>query len=282
MKIKKILNNNVVISENEQSEEVIMMGKGIAFQKKIGDVVSQEHVDKVFISDSSKETLEMERLIDQAGPEVLEIAKEIMLLAEEKIGHEYSEKAYLTLTDHLFYAIERMKEGINVPNPLIVEIKKFYHREYAVGLQGCQILKERLNLDFKEDEAGFIALHLANSVANLEDMTVTIDGAEIMRDILTIISRYFGIAFDETSLSYQRMLTHIQYFAQRILKNESQEDPDDFLYELVQSKYPAAFRCSLRIREYLEVSRSITVKDSEVIYLVIHIHRVIEQHKKEN
>lgn len=282
MKIKKILNNNVVISENEYSEEVIVMGRGIAFQKQIGDLLLEESIDKVFVSDSTKETLEIEKLITQAGPDIIEIAKEIILLAEERIGHEYSEKAYLSLTDHLFYATERMKEGISIPNPLIVEIKKFYSQEYAIGVTGCQMVRDRLNIDFQDDEAGFIALHLANHIANTENMTLTIESTEIMRDILRIISRYFGIVFDEDSLSYQRMMTHIQYFAQRILKDEIQEEPDEFLYALIQGKYPAAFNCSLKIREYLETSKSITVQDAEVIYLVIHIHRVIEQHKKEN
>ena len=35
MKIKKILNNNAIISENNQTEEIIITGKGIAFGKKL-------------------------------------------------------------------------------------------------------------------------------------------------------------------------------------------------------------------------------------------------------
>lgn len=33
MKIKKVLNNNVVLVENDNNTEMIVMGKGIAFQK---------------------------------------------------------------------------------------------------------------------------------------------------------------------------------------------------------------------------------------------------------
>ena len=33
MVIEKVLNNNVVISKNELGEEIICMGKGLAFQK---------------------------------------------------------------------------------------------------------------------------------------------------------------------------------------------------------------------------------------------------------
>lgn len=31
MKIKKILNNNAVISENDKGEEIVVMGRGLAF-----------------------------------------------------------------------------------------------------------------------------------------------------------------------------------------------------------------------------------------------------------
>lgn len=36
MKIKKILNNNVAISSNDKGEEIIVVGCGIAFKKKVG------------------------------------------------------------------------------------------------------------------------------------------------------------------------------------------------------------------------------------------------------
>lgn len=41
MIIKKILNNNVVISENDRSEEIVIMGKGLAFQRKTEMQLSQ-------------------------------------------------------------------------------------------------------------------------------------------------------------------------------------------------------------------------------------------------
>jgi hypothetical protein len=48
MKIKKILNNNAVISENNQKEEIIITGKGIAFGKKAGDLIDKDKIEKNF------------------------------------------------------------------------------------------------------------------------------------------------------------------------------------------------------------------------------------------
>lgn len=35
MYIEKILNNNVVMTKNESGEEIVCMGRGLAFQKKL-------------------------------------------------------------------------------------------------------------------------------------------------------------------------------------------------------------------------------------------------------
>ena len=81
-------------------------------------------------------------------------------------------------------------------------------------------------------------------------MEVTMEATKMVRDILTIISRYFGQVFDEDSLNYQRIVTHLQYFAQRYLKQEA-HDGGRISFALVQGKYPKAFQAVQRINEYL-------------------------------
>ncbi|MGX6970576.1 BglG family transcription antiterminator LicT [Vagococcus bubulae] len=275
MIIKKVLNNNVVISENTDFQEVIVMGKGIAFNKKVGDTIAVTSVEKMFVNHSENERQEMEKLVEKIPTEIIEISKEIMLLAEKEIGYNYSEKSYLSLTDHLYYAIERAKENISLPNPLLFDIKKFYSKEFNVSLKAIGMVEDKLCVNMTEEEAGVIALHLANSVTDYQDMATTMKNTEIVKNILNIVRRYFGCEFDESSTNYQRMVTHIQFFVQRIMNNELSEETDDFLYELVQSKYPEAFQCSLRVRDYLLTKRDISISHSEIIYLTIHINRVV-------
>lgn len=275
MIIKKVLNNNVVISENKDQQEVVVMGKGIAFNKKVGDQLPLTSIEKMFVNQTGTERQEMEKLVEKIPPEIIEISKEMMLLAEKEIGYNYSEKSYLSLTDHLFYAIERAQENISLPNPLLFDIKKFYAKEFNVAMQGIAIVEKRLGVAMTEEEAGVIALHLANSVTDYQDMATTMRNTELVKNILNIIRCYFGCEFDESSTNYQRMVTHIQFFVQRVMNNELSEETDEFLYELVQSKYPQAFQCSLRIKDYLSTKRDISIGHSEIIYLTIHINRVI-------
>lgn len=48
MKIKRGLNNNAVISSNSQNGDVLL-GSGIAFQKKAGQEVDPQRVEKTFL-----------------------------------------------------------------------------------------------------------------------------------------------------------------------------------------------------------------------------------------
>lgn len=108
-------------------------------------------------------------------------------------------------------------------------------------------------------------------------MQVTMAATKMVRDILSIISKFFGIAFDEDSLNYQRIITHLQFFTQRYLKDEASDEKDEFLYALVQGKYPKAFRCVERINEYLIQTQQKEMGPGEQIYLTIHIQRVVTE-----
>ena len=48
MRIFKILNNNVAVVMDENGQEKIVMGKGICYKKKPGDVILEEEIDKTF------------------------------------------------------------------------------------------------------------------------------------------------------------------------------------------------------------------------------------------
>ncbi|MBO0474465.1 PRD domain-containing protein [Enterococcus ureasiticus] len=279
MYIEKILNNNVVMTKNESGEEIVCMGRGLAFQKKIGDLIDPTFIEKEFVLKDSITSGQFQQLFADIPLEEVEIVKRIVDMAEDDLGIELSSNIYLTLTDHVHYAIMRAKEGIEMPNPLMFETKKFYPKEYAIARKGVALIKEKLNIDFSESEAGFIAFHIVNSEQANGNIEVTMSATEMVRDILTIISRYFGKPFDEDSLNYQRIVTHLQYFAQRYLQNEAHDEEDDFLYELIQCKYPKAFQSVQRINDYLVKKYQKPIDKAEQIYLTIHIQRVAGEKK---
>ena len=54
MIIKRILNNNAVMSVDESGEDIIVKGKGIAFQKKSGDKQNQNKIDNIWVIENQE------------------------------------------------------------------------------------------------------------------------------------------------------------------------------------------------------------------------------------
>jgi beta-glucoside operon transcriptional antiterminator len=276
MVIGKILNNNVVVSTNDAGEEVILMGRGIAFKKKVGDVIDEAFVEKEFVLKDSFTANQFQQLFADIPAEEVETVKQVVDEAEQILGIELSPNIYLTLTDHMHYALMRAKEGIELPNPLLFETRKFYPKEYAIATKAVARFEQAFGVYLPESEKGFVAFHIVNSEQANGKMETTMQAVEIVRDILAIISRFYGKVFNPDSLSYQRITTHLQYFAQRYLSDELPEEKDVFLFELIQSKYPKAFQTVQRINEYLIQTYGKPIGESEMIYLTIHIERVVK------
>ncbi|MEQ7045796.1 BglG family transcription antiterminator LicT [Enterococcus gallinarum] len=277
MVIGKILNNNVVVSTNDAGEEVIYMGRGIAFKKKIGDVIDDAFVEKEFVLKDSFTANQFQQLFADIPAEEVEAVKQVVDEAEQVLGVELSPNIYLTLTDHIHYALMRAREGIEIPNPLLFETRKFYPKEYAIAAKAVERFEKNFGVSLPEAEKGFIAFHIVNSEQANGTMETTMQAVEIVRDVLAIISRFYGKVFNPDSLNYQRITTHLHYFAQRYLSDDLSGEKDEFLFELIQAKYPKAFQTVQRINEYLIKTYGKPIGVSEMIYLTIHIERVVNE-----
>ena len=51
-------------------------------------------------------------------------------------------------------------------------------------------------------------------------MRETIDITNLIQKVVKIVTEYFGMSLDETSLNYQRFVTHLRFLAQRIVAGE--------------------------------------------------------------
>ena len=172
------------------------------------------------------------------------------------------------------YAISRAKDGLDIKNPLTWEIKRFYKVEHEIGLKALELVEKNLSIQLPESEAAAVALHIVNARQDEQDLQVTIRMTEMVQDILNIVSYYYGKTFNEESFQYTRFITHLQYFARRLLQQERKESGDTFLYDQVKSKYEKAFNCTERINEYLLKTQGAALTTDEQLYLAIHIQRV--------
>ncbi len=276
VKIEKILNNNVIVSIKDE-QEVIVMGRGIAFNKRPGDNISEEKIEKIFTLEDEDMTKKFKTLISDIPIEYMELSEKIIQHAKIQLGKKLNDSIYISLTDHIYFAIERYNSNLPIKNGLLWETKHIYKEEFDIGLEALNMICEQFNVILPEDEAAFIALHIVNAQLN-EDMTNIMDMTKIVQDILTIVKYHLKVDFDENSLNYYRFVTHLKFFAHRLVKgthyNKSNEDD---LINVLKSKYPDAYKCTEKIKKFVEKQYRYELTEEEMLYLMIHIQRVVKK-----
>lgn len=275
MKIKKVFNNNVVLTENDQQQEMVVMGKGLAFQKKVGQPIELEKVEKKFVLENQGVSDKLADLLVDTPDEYLKLSHRILDYAKSHLPYKVDDYLYVALTDHLHFAVSRQKEGVEFKNLILWEIRKYYKKEFQVALKALDFIEEATGVRFPEDEAGLIALHLINSQLYGDNLDAAIQ-VKVVNNILNIVTYHFGMKLDEDSINYERFLTHLRFFAMRFLRKETEKESfgDEFLFEQVKKKYEQAYLCSEKIAAYVSKTYEWDISNDEKIYLTLHIHRV--------
>lgn len=272
MKIERVLNNNVVITVGEQQQETVVMGKGIGFNKKPGDNVEENKVEKVFSLNNSYSD-HFKTLLESVPISCISATQEIVELAKSQLAGKIHGSVLISLVDHIHYALERFAENIIIPNALLWEIKKIYSQEYIIGKASLQIIFRHTGVLLPEDEAGYIALHLVNAQLN-DNMQNTMKITRFMQDILSMVQYHFELEYDEESLSYQRFVTHLKFFAQRIFDKKTVSGDDPSLSLLLREKYSEAYACAEKINKYINLHHDHRLSDDEMMFLGIHIEQL--------
>ena len=274
MVIDKVLNTNVVLAKNDEGEQVIVMGCGVAFGKKAGEMIDDTKIDKIFSQDVPKLTDHFKKLVKDIPEDYINLEEEIIKQAKLKLGKEFNDDLYFSLSDHIYFTIQRYREGMLIQNRLLIETKRLYKEEFKVAMQSLQMINQRYEVELPEDEAAFIALHFVNAELN-GDMQGTMQMTKVVQDILTIIKNFKHIDFDEDSLTYYRLVTHLKFFAQRILQRDRNTgNSENQLFQVVKEKYKESFTCVERIAQYVDITYGYPISDDDKLYLTIHIERV--------
>lgn len=279
MIINKILNNNVVITLDENDEEIIVMGKGIGYQKSKGSLIDKTKVNKVFRISNKEISNKLQELLNNIPIEHMKLSSEIIEYAQTKLNKNLNESIYISLSDHTYSAIQRMKEGINVKNAILWEIKRFYKEEFEIGMKALDIIKSKTGVKLPEDEAGFIAFHIVNAQLS-EGHTLASDITKLIQEVLSIVRYHFRIEFHEESVFYYRFIMHLKFFAQRLLLNSAHEgETDKELLSIIKSKYNKEFECVIKIKNFIKKQYNYILTDDELIYLTIHLAKVVKDSK---
>lgn len=274
MKIKKVLNNNIVIALDQRERECVIIGKGIAFQKKVGQDIDVTGAEKIYKPTGKGAVEKLSSIIEDIPFDHIKVSDEIINMAKRELG-DLDENIYLTLIDHISFSIRRYNKGMEF-HDMFWEVKSMYPDEYQVGLKSLEIVRKRLNINLPESEASLIAFHMLNAKGT--NTTVAKQSVRLIQGILEIVSSHFEVCLDESSVQYARFIRHLKFFSRRLFGSDSKiahGKDNKLLLKLLQDNLEER-TCVDKIAEFVRKEFGQNISWNERSYLVIHINSVIQ------
>lgn len=274
MRVKKSLNANAVIAINHEQQEFIFFGKGIGYGKKNGDKVDESIVNQTFIPLTNQEMRQYVALIEAISPDILETSREIVSDAEKKLQTELNPIVYLMLSDHISFAIERQKKGVTITNRAYWEVKNYYPDEFLIGKHALSLIDKQLAIQLPEEEAVNIAFHLINAQTSDGIKKDGLNYANLVSNLVTILRHSLGKNMANDNVHYQRLITHLKFFAERFFSDNMLDSQNSQLFEHVATAYPESTNIAFIIKDYLYSIYSKKLPKDELTFLIIHINRL--------
>lgn len=267
MKIIKLLNNNVVIAKDRRKGEVVVMGTGIGFQAKVGDHVRHDKIQKIFVLN---ENTKLGELISQIPASYLELTEKIVDYAKDNYGIILNENIYLSLTDHIYFALKRIKEETEIDNPFLIEVKEFYKDEFTIGCYAKKLIHEMYSLDIPDEEIGYIALHLIENTHNQGKRYVS-KTLDVIDTTISFIKDTYLTTIDENSLAYTRLVNHVKHFAKRYIEDSENDVDDQLLSKTITEVFVQEYECVEQLSLHLKKVFGREIKNPEKNYLILHL-----------
>lgn len=274
MLIVKKINNNVALAQAPDGSDLVVFGKGIGFPATPYELEDTSSIQTVFHHVDN----EVLTAVSSIKPEVMTSAVEIAGLAADSLDCELNRNLFLTLADHLQFAIERFEDGIFIENPLASTVRAIYPKEYEVGEKGIAIVRDHCDIELPSTEACSIAMHIVTAEAGTEFDNDLHDFQKTMRsidEVTDIVEECLGIEIDRASYNYNRFAIHLRYLIKRLSTGEAVSSQNKGLFARIASDFPEVSACTGYICDYLKERYGRTCGNEERLYLMMYLNRFL-------
>lgn len=277
MRIKKVINNNILCVVDAKGTELIVTGRGLGFGKKRGERIDPSLVESTYRMEGREEQRKLRELVEQIPIEDLQLTQELIDYFKLQIPQKLNESLMITLADHISFAIKRKHDGIEFQNPLRGAIMCYYPAEYQLGRYSLDKIQERYGVELHEDEAASIALHIVNAELNT-NMSEMYDITHLIEDVVAVVECYYNKKFERNSLDFSRFVVHLRYFAQRLFQGkimkDGAEERDELFRQLIARNCKQHYECAKQIAAHIHNAYQKELSDEELVYLTIHLKRI--------
>ena len=204
---------------------------------------------------------------------------EIAERAEIELDCALNPNLPFTLADHLNFAAERLRKGIEISTPLAYDVRHLYPKETELAQQARELLAREAGLELPDSEVVNIALHLINAEAEAGDMHSMMLTLKALSDVDGIVEKQLAITLNKESFSYSRFSMHLRYLIQRLASGRQVEERISGMLAQMRRDYPQAYQCARAIADYFRAAWNWQCNDEEIVYLMLHITRLQEKNE---
>lgn len=264
------INNNCALARDSAGQDVVVFGKGLGYKRPPYELTDLSRVERTFYG---VEGAAISALRD-IPEDVLLYASDVIDYAKTYLDVDLNPNAAITLADHVNFAIERTRKGLEIETPLAFDVKHFYPRETRVGKRAVNLAKRRLGIELPEAEVTNIALHIIDAESEQGDMHETKIATEVVKDVVAIIEKCLGRELDTESFNYTRFCMHLRFLVARLENPKPDEDAMAQMLGVLEEAYTESFTCMKEILRYFADRWSWSLNDNERLYLLIYIERL--------
>lgn len=270
--IKKVINNNVLIADESKLGEIVIIGKGIGINRTENEKILDLDTDEVFILQDEEEQKQYRVLMGVVSEKLVGLMNDVVTYIQDRVDKPLNEHIHPSLTDHFAFAIKRIRSGLTISNPFLIETEVLYPKEYEIARGVIELITERLDIEFPEGEVGFVAMHIYSAISN-RDIAELNEHSRLINEIVTIIEENFDIEFEKDSIYFQRLIRHLFFLFERTKKGDILHEPES-LKNLLKKEYVESYSMAEEVIRLVEEKLDVKITDGEIVYLTMHLNRL--------
>lgn len=274
--VHKVLNNNVVISIDENGRERVLMGRGLGFQLKPDDLIDPDRVEKTFVLDTGAAGERELRLLADVPYPIVEAAGQAVDDAERMLGRALGRRLAVPVIDHIHFVLERLDRGMRIPATAMPELRILHPQEFAAAQHMASSISTALGRELPPEEAVFLTMHLLNATRDEPNGTAALLFRRVQH-VTTTVETALGVQLDVDSPDYARFILHVQFLLQRLVNRTMLASNDTSFFEFAKHSYPQSHAIAEQVKAYVLSATGAALTDEEVLYLIVHVERLRSQ-----
>lgn len=275
MRIVRVFNNNAVLVSGDDNSQRVLIGKGIGFGKKEGDVVLASKKIQAFIKDERDPEWvnSLATLINEVPIEYIVTSKRIIENAENKLNTKFNPFLQITLADHIYFAVKRNNGETNI----LTSVKDIYPDEYEVAKEGVALINQTFNTELSAGEISLITIHFVENEIDPQQFkhlnnenTQTYHLSQILKMIVSTLG------YPQHDLVINRLTVHLRFLLGRAEAKAPLETSvgDHQMLDEILKDVPEIKKALSQIVSYFSETLDYKLCDGERLYLALHLRQV--------